>query len=137
MRFLLDTNIFLDWLLENNTGHNEATKLVLSCLLDNDIEGYVTSHSLTDIFYILRKYHNLEQRKKFLLLIVYNFTILTEDTSKFVNVLNETNFFDLEDGLQIKCAEMANLDYIITENLKDFTTSKVPAIDLNSALKLI
>lgn len=137
MRFLIDTNIFLDWLLDINTSHEEATKFILSCLLDDNIEGYVTSHSLTDIFYILRKYHTQEQRRNFLLLIVYNFTILTEDTSKFINVLNDTNFFDLEDGLQIKCAELANLDYIVTENLKDFTTSKVPAIDLNAALKLI
>ena len=44
-------------------------------------------------------------------------------------------FFDLEDGLQMKCAENAVLDYIVTENLKDFRNSKIPAISIEEVLK--
>ena len=33
----------------------------------------------------------------------------------------------------LKCAEMANLDFIVTDNLKDFTSSKVPAISIEDA----
>jgi hypothetical protein len=39
--------------------------------------------------------------------------------------------------LQMKCAEKEAVDYIVTENLKDFRSSKIPAIDIESALKLI
>ena len=108
MRILLDTNVLLNWLIESNSKHLEASRLVLSCLMDG-IEGYVTSHSLSNIFYILRKYHpNAETRRKFILLMVKNFTILTENKERFLDTLADENFFDLEDGLQIKCAENAS-----------------------------
>ena len=134
MRILLDTNVLLNWLIETNLKHIEASKLVLSCLMD-ETEGFVTLYLLTDIFYVLRKHHpNPEIRKKFILIMVYNFTILTEDRIDFLETLNAPNFFDLEDGLQMKCAEKAELDYIVTENLKDFTKSQVPAISISETL---
>lgn len=134
MRILLDTNVLLNWLIESNSKHLEASRLVLSCLMD-EIEGYVTSHSLSDIFYVLRKYHpNAETRRKFILIMVHNFTILTEGKERFLDALADENFFDLEDGLQMKCAENASLDYIVTENLKDFADSKVKAICISEAL---
>ena len=134
MRVLLDTNVLLNWLIESNTKHLESARLVMSCLMD-ETEGFVTSHSLTDIFYVLRKYHSdIEMRKKFLMLMVHNFTILTEDKNRFLDSLNDAGFFDLEDGLQMKCAEKANLDFIVTDNLKDFKSSKVPAISIEDAL---
>ena len=137
MRFLLDTNVLINWLVEENVKHKEASRLVLSCLIDG-VEGFVTSHSLTDVFYVLRKYHpSAEQRRKFILIMVNNFTILTESSEVFLDVLNSEGFFDLEDGLQMKCAEKEAVDYIVTENLKDFRSSKIPAIDISSALKLI
>ncbi len=52
-----------------------------------------------------------------------------------MEVLNDPAFFDLEDGLQMKCAENAALDYIVTENIRDFTKSKVPAISIDETLK--
>ena len=68
------------------------------------------------------------------LIMVHNFTILTEDKTLFLEALGDSDFFDLEDGLQMKCAENANLDYIVTENLKDFMNSAVPAISIAEAL---
>lgn len=94
----------------------------------------VSSHSLTDIFYIARKYFSVEDRRRFLLLIVSNFQIISETTADFQSVLNASDFFNLEDGLQIKCAEKEKLDFIVTENLKDFTDSKVSAISISDAL---
>ena len=42
-------------------------------------------------------------------------------------LLNE-RWNDLEDGLQMQCAIEKNLDYIVTHNKKDFSSSKVKAI---------
>ena len=72
-----------------------------------------------------------------MLLIVSSFQVISENRRDFVSVLTDKNFFDLEDGLQMKCAENTNLDYIVTENLKDFNNSKVPAVNIETALKLI
>ncbi|MDY3721370.1 MAG: hypothetical protein SOZ96_02140 [Treponema sp.] len=72
-----------------------------------------------------------------MLLIVSSFQVISESRRDLVSVLTDKNFFDLEDGLQMKCAENTNIDYIVTENLKDFNNSKVPAVNIETALKLI
>lgn len=69
-----------------------------------------------------------------MILIASFFQIVVENKDDFLYVLNDENFFDLEDGLQMRCAENANLDYIVTENLKDFVNSKVKSISIKEAL---
>ncbi len=61
-------------------------------------------------------------------MIANNFTILTEPNDVFLSVLSDSVFFDLEDGLQIQCAEDAVLDYIVTENIDHFRFSKIKAL---------
>lgn len=77
---------------------------------------------------------SIEERRRFLILIASFFQIVVENKDDFLYVLNDENFFDLEDGLQMRCAENANLDYIVTENLKDFVNSKVKSISIKEAL---
>ena len=36
---------------------------------------------------------------------------------------------DLEDGLQMQCADKEEIDYIVTRNIRDFKMSKVLAIE--------
>ncbi len=133
MNFFIDTNVILDWLIPTNQFHSEATNFMNLCF-SGKADVFLSSHSLTDIFYVSRKYFSIEDRRDFLLLIVSNFNIITENKDDFLSVLSSENFFDLEDGLQMKCAENAALDFIVTENLKDFENSKIPAIGISSAL---
>ena len=65
-----------------------------------------------------------------MLFIVSNFTVLIEDNNIFFHALFGRDFFDLEDALQIACAEHAQLDYIVTENMRDFKHSKIPAVSI-------
>lgn len=127
LKVFFDTNELLDWTLERTKNYKNA-KEALHKVFQRDIAGYVTGHSLTDFFYITRKDLSKEDRHQFLLMIANNFTILTEPNSAFLSVLNEPDFFDLEDGLQMQCAKDAVLDYIVTENVDDFRNSKVQAL---------
>lgn len=124
---LIDTNILLDCALKRNGNHENASKIIYCCLTGK-INGFMTSHSLCDFFYITRKEFSIEKRQKILMVIADRMKILGETNQSFKNVLTSSTFFDIEDGLQIECAAEANLDFIITENLKDFETSEVPAI---------
>lgn len=133
MNLFFDSNIILDYLIPTNSFHEEASEIIKT-VFDGKVNGFISAHSMTDIFYISRKYFSLEDRRQFLLLIASTFQIIAETREDFLAVLNDKNFFDLEDGLQMKCAENSNLDYIVTENLKDFKTSKVPAICIADAL---
>lgn len=135
-KFFVDTNVVLNWLIPTRDSHSEATSFMKEIFMGR-VEGVVSSHSLTDIFYIVRKNYSIEERKNFLLLIASNFQIVPENQNDFFDVLNSPAFFDIEDGLQMRCAEKVIVDYIVTENLKDFSLSKVPAVDTASALQMI
>ncbi|MBQ0003332.1 MAG: hypothetical protein KBT21_07320, partial [Treponema sp.] len=80
---------------------------------------------------------SLELRKKILILISSNLTILIESNDEFQIALNKDFFFDIEDGLQMQCAESACLDYIVTENTKDFSNSIIPAIPITDCAEKI
>lgn len=127
LKVFFDTNEVISLALERNSSHDILCKL-FNDVIDKKFKGYVTGHSLTDFFYITRKEISKEDRHQFLLMIANNFTILTEPNSAFLSVLNEPDFFDLEDGLQMQCAKDAVLDYIVTENVDDFRNSKVQAL---------
>jgi predicted nucleic acid-binding protein len=64
MRVLVDTNIVLDALLEREPFVSEARAL-LEATRSQQIQGYVTATTLTNIFYIVRRQtRNLELRGK-------------------------------------------------------------------------
>jgi len=135
-KFFVDTNVILSWLISSRDTHSEATSFMKEIFMGR-VEGFVSSHSLSDIFYIARKSYSVEERKNFLLLIASNFQIVPENQNDFFEVLSSPTFFDIEDGLQMRCAEKVVVDYIVTENLKDFSSSRVPAVDTASAMQII
>ncbi|MBQ0166815.1 MAG: PIN domain-containing protein [Treponema sp.] len=130
MKILIDTNVLIDMAVERNNNHRKADIILKSCVFKRH-EGYVTSHSITDFFYIVRKDLQPEEKRNWVKYIVTNLTILTEDKEAFLSALGDNDFFDLEDNLQISCAAEEDLNYIITQNLKDFASSPVPAISIS------
>lgn len=57
------------------------------------------------------------------------------DSFKILSALDNENFEDFEDCLQEECAIAVAADYIITRNIKDFASSRVPVILPNEFLK--
>ncbi len=136
MRILIDTNIILD-LIQNREPYCEnASKIISSCIkLDNT--GYLSAHSLSDLFFILRKYKSVSERKELILHLCKYFKIIPENMDFFVSVCINPDWNDLEDGLQMKCAENEKLDYIITRDEKNgFMNSPVKTITPDDFLKL-
>ena len=127
MRILVDTNVILDWLMSRSPFYSNAERIMEECLF-GDVEGYVASHTITDLFYILRKDFSVEDRKRLLLFICSHFQIIIEDKAAMIEVLRDENCKDIEDGLQMMCASLQNLDFIVTRNISDFQNSIVPAI---------
>ena len=128
MKVLIDTNVILDWIMVREPNAGNAKEILKECLFGS-IEGYVSSHSLTDIFYILRKDYSVEKRKKLLQLLCEGLCVIPEDKEIIIETLGHEEWKDFEDGLQMQCAKSEGLEYIVTQNLKDFQTSEVEAVD--------
>ncbi len=65
-KILIDTNVFIDYLLEREPFFDDAKGVILSCT-DGKIKGCIAAHSIPNIFFILRKDFNAKERREVLL----------------------------------------------------------------------
>lgn len=134
MKILIDTNIILDLIQSREPFSENASKLINSCVKKEN-EGYISAHSLSDIFFILRKDKTVEERKALILNLCSFFIVIPEDKNFYTAVCQNNDWNDLEDGLQMKCADFENLDYIVTRDAgKGFNNSPVKVISAENFL---
>lgn len=136
MKILINTNIILDFIQSREPFSENASKIINSCVKKEN-EGYISAHSLSDIFFILRKYKTVEERKALILNLCSFFTVIPEDKNFYTAVCQNNNWNDLEDGLQMKCADFEKLDYIVTRDAgKGFNDSPVKVISAEDFLNV-
>jgi predicted nucleic acid-binding protein len=125
MRLLIDGNIILD-VLQNREPHvADSAKIWKLCETDQ-MEGYVSGLTFSNLVYIMRKELNPEKINEVFktLGLIFRFTDLTvSDMAKAA----EMQWDDFEDALQAATAERIHADNIITRNVKDFKQSRIIA----------
>ncbi len=127
MKVLIDTNVILDVLAKRPPFYSHAEKIFFLAA-DEKIVAFITASSITDIYYLMRKYLKDSKKAKLILLklfILFQIIDVTGDDCKKALKLNLT---DYEDALLAICARREKVEYIITRNIKDFTNSPIPAI---------
>ena len=107
---------------------HETARRVMEESMFGDLEGYIAAHSLTDLFYILRKDFDIAKRKSLLMFLCEKLQVIPENVEMIKAALKREDWKDLEDGLQMQCAKEKELDYIITRNIRDFEKSPVPVL---------
>ena len=136
MKILIDTNIILDFIQSREPFSENASKIINSCIKKEN-EGYISAHSLSDIFFILRKDKTVEERKALILNLCSFFIVIPEDKNFYTAVCQNNDWNDLEDGLKMKCADFENLDYIVTRDAgKGFNNSPVKVISAENFLNV-
>lgn len=96
--------------------------------MQKKITGYIALHSVSNIFFILRKLYSVDERRKILKDILKMLTVVSVNHKEISEALENKDFKDFEDRLQDECAKRAGADYIITRNMQDFQYSKVRAV---------
>lgn len=64
-KILIDTNVLLDYLLEREPFFEDARKVILSCT-EGNTKGCIAAHSISNMFFILRKNYNVNERREIL-----------------------------------------------------------------------
>ena len=136
MVILIDTNVILDAFIARQP-FMENSKKVLRLCFEQECNGYVAAHSITNIFYILRKQFPSNERKKMLIELCEFIEVVGIQKKQVMDALVNEDFDDLEDRLQVECAMMVNAGFIVTRNIADFSTSPIPAILPDDFLKEI
>ena len=136
MEILIDTNVILDNLCSRQPYSQNAGEILRLCY-QQECKGYIAVHSITNIFYILRKQFNVVERKRILLDLCNFIEVVSIQKKQIIDALNNKEFDDLEDRLQFECAQMINADYIVTRNISDYPNSHIPVVLPEEFLKII
>lgn len=120
MRFLVDTNIFLDYLLRREEKWKDSLNFFIWCR-ENKNQTFITSMSLRDIEYVVHKLCHDKAKTNKILNGVYSLCskVIGVSANSAINAIFK-DYKDYEDELQIQAAKEAMADAIITNNIKDF-----------------
>lgn len=136
MKVLIDTNIMID-ALTNRDGRSGFSATVIDLCAKQVIDGYVALHSISNMYYILRKQYSDAERRT--ILKRYNEILKVAEVGNDVvdTAINNTAISDYEDALQYACAETVGADYIVTRNIKDYGKTEIRVISPEELLKLL
>ncbi len=86
--------------------------------------GVMSSNSVTNIYYVLRKLGSDAQAREFLRTILQFMAVISVDHSNIMQAL-DSRFLDFEDGVQHFCAQKNQCDGILTRNIRDYMFSEL------------
>lgn len=126
MWVLVDTNVFLDLLLNREPSSNDVKKFFRYCQLTKT-RVYVTSMSLRDIEYTIHHIYHDKLIARRAVNDVYSLC------SKVIGISADdaiesifSSMKDYEDSLIVEAAKREMMNLIVTNNIKDFKDCKFP-----------
>lgn len=133
---LIDTNVLLNYITNREDAYLEQSVKIVEMCAKGEITGYIAFHSLSTLWYVLRK-KSVSERRENLKDICKIFSVVAASQTEIMDAIEKDSFEDFEDCLQDKCAKEAGADYIVTINEKDFCNSEIPAINPTGFLEHI
>lgn len=127
MDYLVDSCVILDVLLTRKEFFDESAK-IFRLVGSGKINAYITSNSVTDIYYACYKAsHDIKASKAAIKTLIEVFTVIDVNGTDCTKAL-ESKMNDFEDALLVEAGIRNSMDFIITRNIKDFKESAIPAI---------
>ena len=127
MRAMIDVNVLLD-VLQRRGEFFISSARVCDLVSKGAIEGLVSAHAVTTIFYVMRKLVDPVSAGKALDWLLRTFDV-AEVGKAALQRARGLGFEDFEDAVVAAAAESARCDYIVTRNLRDFSGSPVAAVE--------
>ncbi|MEH2064554.1 MAG: PIN domain-containing protein [Nostoc sp.] len=123
---LFDSDVLLD-ILAQREPFVAASARALNTVMQNQVEGYVSGHAVTNIFYILRRQVGNEVARELLAKLLQHLQVASVTDEVIRQALN-SSIKDFEDAVTSAAALTAGLEIIVTRNTPDFVVSLVPAM---------
>ena len=133
MKALLDTNILIDAYVATRPLHKYAN-ILLEERTFGEVNIYICSLSLKDVYYILCKIKPEPEVRKVISNIFTVATVLNVDEEILKDAISSDEP-DFEDGIIRACAESNNLDFIITRDEQAYQGSRVRSMPSDSFCK--
>ncbi|MDO4807798.1 MAG: PIN domain-containing protein [Coriobacteriales bacterium] len=134
-RILFDTNALLDAVCPNRPEQQEVHRLLARCNGDGDM-GIACGVSLKDVYYVMsRRFDEPTARKAVEWLC--DLLVIGPVSAKECTEALLSNEPDFEDGLIRACAELNDVDFIISRDSKAFAGSPVRRVSAKEYLRCV
>jgi len=135
VKVLFDTNVVLDVLLDREPFSKEALYL-LSEVERGEITGYLCARTVTTIFYLLSKALGTAEARRHTKSLLSLFIVAPVSRVVLENAIN-LDFRDFEDAVIHEAALHAGANYIVTRNVSDFKSTKLPVYKPDELVAII
>lgn len=136
MKALVDTCVIVDVLQDREPFSSDARKIFLA-IANKRLDGLLTAKASTDIYYLTHKYTHSDKESKRILNTLFGLFELLDTTGLDCRKAISSEISDFEDAVMVESAIRAEVDCIVTRNLKDFEKSPVPVYAPADFLNLI
>ena len=119
MKVLFDANVILTFLTRREDKYLKEIDAIMQQCHNKTLEGFVAFHSLSIIWYLLRKVP-YNDRVDSMVIICDALKVAYAENAMILHALENTGFIDFEDNLQDCCAQNVHADYIVTANVHDY-----------------
>lgn len=123
---LIDLNVLLDVFYKREPFY-ELSARVLTLIESGQVIGFVASHSLPTLFYILKKDQTIKNPRMIVLKLLQILKVASVDQATIEQALR-LDYKDFEDAIQMSSALQCKADYLITRNTKDFKPPLIPVM---------
>ena len=134
-KLFIDSDVVIDFFTDREPHVNPASEL-FELNEQGGVKLYLSAVSINNIYYIVRRF--LGHKKT--LEVIETLTEMTEivgTTKKEIIQALKNNFSDYEDSIQYSSAiTIADLDAIITRNVKDYRSSSIAVMTPLNFLKM-
>ena len=136
MNALIDTCIIIDALQSREPFSNDAETIFLS-VANRRCVGFLTANSVTDIYFLMHKaLHSTAETRKALGILFSLFEIIDTCGIDCRKALT-SGVSDYEDAVMIETAARAEIDCIVTRNLKDYAGAPMPVYSPTQFIELL
>ncbi|MGA2504018.1 MAG: PIN domain-containing protein [Anaerolineales bacterium] len=123
---LIDLNILLD-MLQKREPFYEISAALLAAMETGRVKGYVAAHSITTLFYLIRRDRSAAEARATITNLMQFIKIAPVNQSTIEQALN-LDYGNYEDAVQMISAVQCKADYLITRNVKDYQPALVTVL---------
>jgi predicted nucleic acid-binding protein len=127
VRVLVDCNVLIDVIDRRRVQLHPESGQVLDWCERNPGSGFVAWHSLSNLYYVVRKEAGDNALRQFLKELLGFMEVPPTGTAQAKHALG-IGMADFEDALQAAAAIQAGVDYIVTRNTRDYRGGPIPAL---------
>ena len=134
-KIVLDLNVILD-MLARRDDHEAAVAVFDRCVRRLD-DGFVSAHEVTTLAYFLGKDRNLRDRRPAIIRRLLHALQTIPVTASILGDALDSPIHDYEDAVVEVSALAEGVELIVTRDLRDFASARIPAVTAREYLALI